>query len=162
MKPATLNQLKAELSTRSDDALIEIFIRLAKYKKDNKELITYLLFEADDEAEYIRAVKDETDLSFADMNMSNVYLVKKSLRKILRNINKYIRYSGIKQTEIELLIYFCNKIRETGIDIEKSIVLTNMYDRLLEKIGKAIMSLHEDRQADFRYEYEKLSEEISK
>ena len=132
-------------------------MRLSKYKKDNKELITYLLFEANDEQEYIKNIKDEIDARFAEMNRSNLYLAKKNLRKILRTTNKFIRYSGSKETGAELLIYFCKKLKSSGIPVHASTALTNLYQMQLKKINKAIDTMHEDLQYDYRKELEKIS-----
>ena len=105
MKAATINELKQELVNTSPATLIELCLRLARFKKENKELLTYLLFEAHDTVAYIASVKEEMALQFAAINKSNVYFVKKTLRKILRTTNKYTRYSGLATVEIELLIY---------------------------------------------------------
>ena len=48
MKPEKLTGIKKELSGLSVQQLTDICLRLAKYKKDNKELLNYLLFDADD------------------------------------------------------------------------------------------------------------------
>jgi hypothetical protein len=117
MKAATINELKQELNVISPAALLEICLRLAKYKKDNKELISYLLFESHDEAAYINSVKNNMDEQFALINKSNLYFAKKSLRKILRTTGKYIRYTGSKQAEVELLLYFCTSLVNSGISI---------------------------------------------
>jgi len=129
---------------------------LAKYKKENKELITYLLFEAGDERGFIDGVKSEIDTQFEAMNQSNVYFIKKSLRKTLRIANKHIKYSGLKQTEAELLIYFCLKMKSSDLPIRSSTVLNNLYSRQIERIKKAVASLHEDIQYDFKDDIESL------
>ena len=129
---------------------------MAKYKKDNKELLTYLLFEADDEEEYIRTSKEEIAEQFAALNRSNLYYTKKMLRKILRNTNKYIRYSGEKRTEIELLIFFCKELKHSDIPLNKSVVLTNMYLNLTRKIRKTLSTLHEDLQFDYAEDMREL------
>jgi glycerophosphoryl diester phosphodiesterase len=149
MKAGSLNELKAELKSLPPDKILEVILRMAKYKKENKELLTYLLFEADDEKEFIRAIKEEIDVQFAEMNRSHIRFVTKSLRKILRSLNKYIKFSGQKQTEAEILIYFCGKIRESGIRYTKYTVLDNMYNRQIIKIEKAVSGLHEDLQYDY-------------
>src|SRR5687768_12314823 len=99
MQAASVSALKKELQTRSDKEVVELCMRLAKYKKENKELLSYLLFEAHDEEAYVRGVKDEIDQQFAEINKSNIFFAKKSIRKILRLTNKHIKYSGNKQTE---------------------------------------------------------------
>jgi len=150
MKPATIAQIKKELKEKDYEQLLEICLRLGKFKKDNKELMTYLLFEQDDEQSYVQMIKYEIEDDIDEINRGHIYYAKKSLRKVLRKINKYIRYSGNKQTEVEILIHFCKSIKESGIRIERSRVLLNMYDRLIARINKALEKLHDDLQADYR------------
>ena len=102
MKASTVHEIKQELAARKPAQLVELCLRLARFKKENKELLTYLLFEAGDEESYIRGVKAEIDELFTTINLSHLYFAKKTLRKIVRVINKYARYSTNKQTEIEL------------------------------------------------------------
>lgn len=64
MKAATVKQLKDELEMRSPVELMQLTLRLSKFKKENKELLTYLLFEAADEEEYIKEIKVEVDEAF--------------------------------------------------------------------------------------------------
>lgn len=156
MKTASIHELQKELSALEPKQLKELCIRLAKYKKDNKELLTYLLFEAHNEKTYIKNIKEEIDILFEEMNRNNAYLTKKSLRKILRFINKFIKYSGMKQTEIELRIYFCTKVKTSDIPIETNTVLSNLYNREIEKIKTTFTKLHEDLQYDYKEELEKL------
>ncbi len=156
MKTASLKEIKTELSTLYPDQLLDICLHLAKYKKENKELLTYLLFEAGDEQLYIKDVKDFISEQFEDINKSNVYFIKKTLRKILRITNRYIKYSGSKQTEVELLIFFCKKIKSSGIPIQEKTALGNIYHRQIQKTYKAITSLHEDLQFDYSKEMKTL------
>lgn len=149
MRSASVHELKQELLTLSPAALTELCLRLAKYKKENKELLTYLLFEAHDEAGYVQAIKKEVDEQFEQINHSNLYFVKKTLRKILRNINTHIRYTGSAQVTVDLLIYFCRCIKGSGIPIEKNPIIANLYKGQLQKINKTLLSLHEDLQYDY-------------
>ena len=102
MKAASIAEIKKELATRSPKEVLELCLRLGKFKKENKELLTYLLYEAQDEAGYIITVKNEIEEHFLGMNRTRVFFVKKTLRKILRMIAKYARYSKQKTTEVEL------------------------------------------------------------
>src|SRR5665648_1171672 len=111
MKAVTVKELKEELNFRSPKELRELCLRLSRFKKENKELLTYLLFESSDEASYIESVKRDIDEQLEQINRKNYYLIKKSVRKVLRNTRKYIRYSQKKQTEVDLLIYFCSKLK---------------------------------------------------
>ena len=45
MKAATINELKQELQNIPPAKVTELCLRLARFKKENKELLTYLLFE---------------------------------------------------------------------------------------------------------------------
>lgn len=156
MKAASLHEIQKELKTVDPDQLLKLCIRLAKHKKENKELLSYLIFEAYDEKAFIEGVKADMDSLFLEMNKSTTYLAKKSLRKILRLINKFIKFSGDKSTEIELRLYYCFKIRESGIQIERSVMLSNLYNRETDKIRTAVSKLHEDLQFDFQEEIESL------
>ena len=156
MKTSTINELKQELVNTPAPALVDLCLRLARFKKENKELLTYLLFESHDTSAYIKAVKEQMALQFTDINKSNVYFVKKTLRKILRTAKKYIRYSGLAIVEVELLIYFCESMKELNISIDKNPVLFNIYQNQLKNIHKALNSLHEDLQYDYLKAVEKL------
>ncbi len=156
MKTATVSQIKKELSYRSPEELLELCLRLSKFKKENKELLTYLLFESIDEAEYIQNIKDEIDLEFKNINTKNFFYIKKSVRKILRTIKKYSRYSLKKETEAELLLYFCGKLKNFNPSIKRNPVLLNLYQRQLLAVKKLISALHEDLQYDYQLEIEEL------
>lgn len=149
MKSATIQDIKTELKTLPPAQLTELCLRLAKFKKDNKELLTYLLFEAADESGFIAAVKHEIDEGFTELPKPNLYLTKKTLRKVLRTTAKQIRYISSPQAEVELLTYFCRKIRDTKLPIADSPVLNNLYKQQLKKIRSVIDTFHEDLQYDF-------------
>lgn len=149
MKVASLKEIKTELNSLHPNRVLELCMHLIKYKKENKELLSYLLFEAYDEPFFIKETKQEIDILFADVNKHNMYLAKKTVRKILRITNKYIKYSGSKQTEVELLLYFCIKFRKSGIPCHSNTVLGNMYVRQVAKINKALSTLHDDLQFDY-------------
>ena len=156
MKAATINELKQELLNESPTKLAELCIRLARFKKENKELLTYLLFEAYDTTTYIASVKQEMDIQFGTINKSNVYFVKKTLRKILRITNKFIRYSSSALVETELLIYFCSTVKELGSAINNNPVISNIYQNQLKKINRTIAAMHEDLQYDYIKEVKNL------
>ena len=157
MKAASIHELKLELSNIPAEQLADLCIRLAKFKKENKELLTYLLFEAFDEQAYIENIKADILLQFQEINTSSIYFVKKSLRKIIRTLNKYIRYTGLSETEARLLLFFCVTLKNSGIPIEKNPVIKNMYLNQLKKISKAIAIMHEDLQYEYVRELEKLT-----
>lgn len=156
MKAATISEIKHELTQTNPSILIDLCLKLAKFKKDNKELLTYLLFEAHDEVAFIDQVKLEIESQFETINFSNIYFIKKSLRKILRTTSKFIRLTGSKQVEVELLLYFCKTLIIKDIPITKSSVLNNVYQLQLKKIFQIISTLHEDLQYDYLKQYNQL------
>ena len=156
MKTATVAELKKELKHYPQAKLMQLCLRLARFKKENKELLTYLLFEAHDEHGYIDAVKTMMDQQFEEINTSSYYYIKKSVRKILSSVKKQIRYSQKKETEVELLLYFCRKLRSMQPSFTRSPVLRNTYQTQLRMIKNAMSKLHEDLQYDYGLELEKL------
>lgn len=156
MKAVSLNEIKKELAHLDGKRLQEICLRVAKYKVENKELLTYLLFEAHNEPAYISMVKAEMDELFETLPKGNVYYVKKSLRKILRITNKQVKYSGQATTEIELRLYFCMKVLSAGVPLLQSQVLTNLFEQQVRKIETVIGKLPEDLQYDYQADFESL------
>jgi hypothetical protein len=156
MKSASINQIQKELLVLEPKQVQELCMRIAKYKKENKELLSYLLFDAIDENGYVENVKKEIDILFHEINRQSTYTTKKGLQKTVRNMNKFIKYSDNKQTEIELRIYFCSKVKSAQINLDSSNVISNLYYREKDKIQIAFSKLHEDLQYDYKDEMEKL------
>ncbi|MFC7358456.1 hypothetical protein ACFQO1_12215 [Jejudonia soesokkakensis] len=156
MKPATVAQLKKELKHRSTDELLQLTLRLARFKKENKELLTYLLFDSENEARFVATLKEEMSERFSEINTNTFYYIKKSVRKILRETKKYIRYSNSKETEVELLLYFCEELKNFSPSIKYNTTLVNLYERQLIFIQKKIDGLHEDLQYDYNLELKEL------
>jgi len=156
MKAATVIQLRKELETLNEDYLRELCLRLARFKIENKELLTYLLFESEDEAFYVEVIKEEVDQLFKEINTKSYFYIKKSVRKILRSLKKYARYSNSKETEVELLLYYCYKLKTLKPSIGNNVTLTNIFLKQIENIEKKIIKLHEDLQFDFRERLKKL------
>lgn len=156
MKAASAKEIKKELEHCTQHQLLTLCLRLSRFKKENKELLTYLLFESSNEERYINSVKQEIDEQFENINKKSFFYIRKSVRKILLNTRKYIRYSQNKETEVELLIYFCYKLKNFTPSISKSVRLRNMYSKLIETIQKKISGLHEDLQHDFTLELDNL------
>lgn len=156
MKAATIAQLKKELQHLDREELLQFCLRLGRFKLENKELITYLLIYADDEEGYITTVKQQLDSQFVEINTTSYFYIKKSVRKILKGLKKNIRYSGKKETEVELLIYFCHKLVELKPTIKRNKVLTNTFERQLALAMKKINGLHEDLQFDYQTQIEDL------
>lgn len=157
MKAATVKELKQELITRNPKDLVDICLRLSKFKKENKELLTYLLYESSNEKAYIESVKREISNEFEQINTDSYFYIKKSVRKIQRITKKYIRYSGNKETEVELLIFFCKELKEILPLSERLFPLKKLYYRQIESIKRSLSTLHEDLQYDYNIEIQELN-----
>ena len=156
MKAASLNEIRKQLATLDSSDLEQICAALARYKKENKELLTYLLFEAQDEQAYLSGIREELDELFTNVPKTNVYFVKKNIRKILRILNKQVRYSAVVSTELEARIYFCLKMKETVTALHHGTVLFNLYQQQLKKIRGLLSKLPEDLQFDYELDMRKI------
>ncbi|MCW3076183.1 MAG: hypothetical protein JWO32_792 [Bacteroidetes bacterium] len=158
MKSISLHELKKELQQLAPKELQELCLKLAKYKKDNKEYLSYLVFESHDKVVFVNEVKQLINDHFDELKtQSNLYYAKKSLRKLLRLINKYCKYVADKAIAAELHIYFCQKVKASGIRIHRSQQLENMYLQEVKKINKLVSSLHEDLQHDYASDIDNLN-----
>jgi len=154
MEIRSISDIKREMKELSKEQLIDLCFALGKYKVDNKAYLNYLLFEAHDPESFISAAKSEVDTNFSEITQTNLYLVKKSLRKILRIIGRYAKYTGSKEKEAELIIYFLKKMKTCGIPWEKNKVLVNLYNTQIKRAQNAISKLHEDLQYDLKRDME--------
>jgi hypothetical protein len=149
MKTASLKEIKTELENTPPEKLLELCLRLTKFKKENKELLTYLLFEEGNEASYVASVKEVLNELFDTVNKTQLYFAKKTIRKIVRIANRYIKYSDCKTTEPDVLLHVCEKINDLNLDLKKNTALHNIYLSQLKKIKKAVSGMHEDEQNDY-------------
>ena len=156
MKIESIVTIKKELQHLPKEDLLELCLRLGKFKKENKALLTYLLFEAHDEDGYIASVKSTLDELFEGMNTDSYFYMKKTIRKILRQIRVYSRYSLKKSTEVELLLYFCERLNTLKPSIHRNRTLANLYERQIISLKKKISVLHDDLQYDYNLQLEKL------
>jgi len=157
MKAASINELKQELTTLPAKKLLELCLRLARYKKENKELTGYLLFDADNERAFIDSLMAESGLMFSQLPYNN-YQLAKSLRKILRLLGKYLKFMASGEAEVEVMINFCRNYVQY-VDKRASSnykPLRLIFTRQLDKIRKSITKLHEDLQFDYSQEFNNM------
>jgi hypothetical protein len=155
MKSASIKELKAALHNLSPQEMIEVCLLMSKYKKENKELLSYLLYEADNEQQYIENIKLEIDTYIENLVAFNFRNMLKKLRKAVRIANKYIKFSGSKNVEVAVLIYVCIKIKPLAMQTT-STALLNLYNRQIIKIDKALLKLEEDLQYDYKSDIEAI------
>jgi hypothetical protein len=155
MKSASSSELKAALQNLNHKELEQVCMRISKYKKENKELLSYLLYEADNEFQYIENIKLEIDTFFENILVHTFKNLLKKLRKAIRIANKYIKFSGSKNVEVAVLVYVCQKLKPIVIP-SNSTALINLYNRQIIKIDKALLKLDEDLQYDYNKEISEI------
>ncbi|WP_018615579.1 hypothetical protein [Segetibacter koreensis] len=156
MKAASISELKQELVTLPPKTVLELCLKLAKFKKENKELLSYLLFEAHNEEGYVEEIKKEINDGFWNLPRGNMYLIKKGLRKILRSIAKYSKHTVKKESELEMLIHFCKNLHNSGIRFRTNKALSNLYEMQLKKLNTLVEQVHEDLRFDYKKQLEEL------
>ncbi|MAJ31248.1 MAG: hypothetical protein CMC18_01145 [Flavobacteriaceae bacterium] len=159
MDTASIKQLKDTLSTLGREELIGLLLRMVKFKKENKELLTFLLFEVDDLDTYVYEITLEIKEEFENYRLKTAYYKRKGCRRILRVLKKYIKYAADKEVEVRLLLAYVS----IAADFE-----TYINDRVIQKIAfrqlllaeKSILKLHEDLQYEYKLELEELMQRI--
>ena len=157
MKSASINEIKQELQGLPPKKVLELCLRLARFKKENKDLLNYLLFEAHNQDGYIETIKNEMDEQFAELPTNSWYIAKKGLRKILRNISKYSKHTATKESEAEMLIHFCKNLKSSGIPVHQYKALSSLYEMQLKKLHRLVQEVHEDLRFDFKKQIETLA-----
>ena len=125
-------------------------------------MLTYLLFDSESPLEYAQRVKLEIKMHFDELNI-HYYYSTKSLRKTLRLINKYSRFTKFKPGEIELLLHFSHLFVTIIPKETKHLPLLGLHHRSLAKAASLIKKIHEDLHYDYAAEYNHtLKETINK
>jgi hypothetical protein len=160
MKAATLHQIKKELETSSPQRVLALLLKIVKSKTENKELISYLLFDEDNLSGYIADLREDVSELLKDVKYLPPYQVKRSLRKALKFITKYTKYTGAKETEAELLVHLCKLMQTQGLASGSNKIANSIYAKQVEKIEKLIPYLHEELQFDYKEELVVLKKSI--
>jgi hypothetical protein len=150
-----LSDLKKELAELSKPELIQLCLRVAKLKRENKELLAYLIFDADDPLFYAQKLKPEIREVF-EQPFQHAYYLTKSIRKTMRLITKYYRFTSNKQGETELLIYLAEQFHNTWRKEYLYQALGKVIFRCLEKAEANLKKIDEDFRADFEQPIEEL------
>lgn len=160
MKSASLKEIRDELAVMPHKELIGLLQRLARFKKENKELLTFLLFESHDIGGYLASVRREMLEGMLDIRPRQTWLARKTVRKTLRIAMMHIRLSASRQVEADLLIYFVRLVVDSGIDMTANPVVRNLCHTQLRRIDAAIDALHEDLQYEYRMERERVATDL--
>lgn len=149
MKAASLKDLKSALEELNPLELKLIIHRLARLKMENKELLSYLLFDASDERGYVEEIKLYIDEEFVKINPTHTYFAKKTIRKILRRVKRISSYSDDPLTRIETLIYFLERLKSLTPHIRSSHAMQKIWFAQKSAIEHALSKMHPDLQFDY-------------
>lgn len=152
MEAASVAELKKALVQLDQGELLEACLRLVRFKKDNKELLTYLLFMSQDEQGFADYLCEEIDEQFRSTPNAH----KKTLRKVIRWMNKVLRFTKVKDTEVQVRLHFVRALRASETPIRNSRVVINMYNGQLKKVAKTIEKFHDDVRREIEQEIEAL------
>ncbi len=155
---ASVKEIKREMGHLNAAELSEVCIRLAKYKKENKELLHYLLFHADDPGAYAASIREELEDQFQQLGRQG-YQSAKSFRKILTLIGRYSRFTGSKQVEAEFLVWFCKRFLEYADTRSTYKPLTGIFGKQLNRLKGIADALDPDLGHDLGMEIIALNEE---
>lgn len=157
MRSASVKEIKDELAALPHKELVALLQRLARFKKENKELLTFLLFESQDIEGYLATVRQEMLEGMLDIRPRQSWLAKKTIRKTLRIAMKHIRLSASRQAEADLLLHFLRLVIDSGMDLSATPVVLNLCHTQLRKVEAAIEAMHEDLQYEYRMESERIA-----
>lgn len=154
MRSASIDDIKKELRELPPKKVLELLLRVIRFKKENKELLTYLLFESHNEQGYIQVLKADISEQFAVVSPAPPSLAKKQYRKILRSINRQIKYIGSKAAAVELLLHFASTLREQDTSLHPK--LETIFLQQLAKAEKLLPTVDADLQFDFQQQIDTL------
>ncbi|MEN2282087.1 hypothetical protein AAGF08_08105 [Algoriphagus sp. SE2] len=149
MQIPSLAEIKRELSYLNEKELREFIIDLSKFSRDNKAYLFFKLYGREQQGLYVQMVQEELELEFQNARDDHSYYAKKSAQKIRRKMNKLLRLSKEKTDQIEVILFFCEKMKEKGFLKHGNLVLDNLYNTQVAKVKKLISGLHEDLQFDY-------------
>lgn len=156
-----LSDIKKELSGLDKAELILLCIRMAKLKKENKEFLSFLISDSDDPQYYAEKLKPELDAVWQEPFRS-VWALNKSLRKSLRLISKYRRFTAHLRGELELMIYFQQGFFEHWKHGFNNRRFESMSDQNLRKIHKLLSQIDEEFRADYQPQIDDLEKTFNK
>ncbi len=157
MNIPSLAAIKKELSYLDEKELISLILNLSKFTRDNKAFLYFKLNERDQPSLFVDTVKEELDKLFQTANTTSFYLTKKSAQTIRRKLNKALKFSANKTDQIELILFFCEKLKTYGYLKFNHPVISNLFQMQIQKAEKLILKLEDD----LRYDYTQLLEQIS-
>jgi hypothetical protein len=160
MKIASLAEIKKELQHLSQKELIEVITDLSKFSTDNKLFLYFKLYGREQPDLFAEMVQEELINDFRNGNQRNAHYAKKSAQAIRRKLNKYLKFTKDKPTQIDLISFFCEMLYEYGYLMYRHPVIENLYLLQVGKVERLIGQMHEDLQFDYRDKVRELQSHL--
>lgn len=158
MKVSSLAEIKKELQHLPHSELVAVIAELAKFSRDNKLYLYFLLYGREQPDLFMDMVKEELADGFEEATAKNHYTAKKSAQALRRKLNKYLKFTKDKLIQLELIYFFCQLLRQHGYLFYKNPVIQNLYRLQVGKAERILSQLHEDLQYDYQNKIEELKE----
>ena len=110
---------------------------------------------ADTKDVYIGSIKEIIINEFDDLHPS-IYYVKKQLSKLIRIMNKHIKFISEKDKEIEIVLCFCDEFIKHPIVKAGYKALSMILYRQLKRANKILPKLNEDLHFDYQQIFDQL------
>lgn len=159
MKSESINNIKKKLLSLEPNELTLICLRLAKYKKESKELLSYLVFDSKDESQYVANVQQYCTEMIQEIKQKNSYIMIKNIRKTAKLVHKYMKFTENEVSKLEILIFFIELVKPI-INRYNLMSLDTFYVSQYKKMEALFNKLHEDYQYDFKNKMEELRPEF--
>ena len=156
MQIPSLYEIKKELSYLNEKEINELLLDLVKFNRENKAYLYFKLYSRDNPGLFVEMVQQELEEEFTKANQSSSYHVKKSSQTIRRKFNKFLKLTKSKTDQVDLILFFCEKLTEYGYLRFRNPVVDNLYQVQLGKAKKLISGLHEDLKWDYEMKMEEF------
>ncbi|NVJ86230.1 MAG: hypothetical protein HWE15_07985 [Algoriphagus sp.] len=156
MQFPSLAQIKKELTLLNEKELVDLITDLSKFSRDNKAYLFFKLQEKENPHLFVEMATEDLELEFQKARPQHSYYAKKSAQVIRRKMNKLLKLSKRKEDQVEVILFFCERLKAYGYLKHRHPVIQNLFEIQIRKAEKLIAGLHEDLQYDYEIKLEEL------
>lgn len=160
MQIPSLAEIKKELNYLEEKEVKELLLELVKFSRENKSFLYFQLYSRNNPDFYTKNIKIELELLFDKSKSNHFYTAKKSIQALRRSLNKALKLTKNKADQADVILFFCEKMKENGYCDFVHPVITNVFDTQIKKAIKLISSLHEDLFCDYESRLAELQSSI--
>ncbi len=105
-------------------------------------------------------MQEAIDDKIGDINTRISKEYKKGVRKTVRYIDRWCKYSKNKSTEVELRFHFLKRMTHTPYPRAAFYFYASLLNRQFTKTTKIVSKLHEDLQFEYKETLEEIYQEL--